>query len=95
MMARKSGPPHKLSDPSSIPHLGLASQTIMSRASLRTSLLVRCTDEEAAAIRGAAKRERRTISSYVLHAVLDRIAHQKQLEEQWRKTRPGNAPPAD
>jgi uncharacterized protein (DUF1778 family) len=52
----------------------------------RTALLVRCTGEEAEAIRQAAHRERRTISGYILHAVLNRIANQKKLEAEWQKT---------
>ena len=52
----------------------------------RTALLVRCSEEEAEAIRQAAQRERRTISGYILRAVLKRIANQKKLEAEWRKT---------
>jgi hypothetical protein len=51
----------------------------------RTALLVRCSAAEAAAIREAAKHERRTISDCILHAVLGRIAHQRELEQEWRK----------
>lgn len=51
----------------------------------RTALLVRCSEEEAEAIREAAKRERRTISGFILNAVLNRIAHQKKIEQAWRK----------
>ncbi len=40
----------------------------------RTSLLVRCTKEESKLIREAAKRERCTLSGYILNAVLQRIA---------------------
>src|SRR5579864_5302360 len=56
---------------SSIPRLGLASQTIMPQTGLRASLLVRCTAEEAAAIREAAKQEHRTISGYILNVVME------------------------
>ncbi|HZU44372.1 MAG TPA: DUF1778 domain-containing protein [Terriglobales bacterium] len=42
----------------------------------RTALLVRCTAQEAEAIRRAAKRERRSISGYVLNAVMNRLANQ-------------------
>jgi len=52
----------------------------------RTALLVRCSDEEAEIIREAAKRERRTISGFILNSVLNRIANQKKLEDTWRKT---------
>jgi uncharacterized protein (DUF1778 family) len=51
----------------------------------RTALLVRCSEQEAAAIREAAKRERRTISGFILNAVLNRIATQKRIEQAWRK----------
>jgi uncharacterized protein (DUF1778 family) len=43
----------------------------------RTALLIRCSKEEAEKIRTAAKRERRTLSGYVLHAVLNRITNQE------------------
>ena len=52
----------------------------------RTALLVRCSDEEAEIIRDAARRERRTISGFILNSVLNRIANQKKLEDAWRKT---------
>jgi uncharacterized protein (DUF1778 family) len=45
-------------------------------ASERTALLVRCTAQEAEAIRRAAKRERRSISGFVLNAVMNRLASQ-------------------
>ena len=45
----------------------------------RTALLVRCTKEEAIAIRWAAKRERRTISAFVLNAVEGRIASHRKI----------------
>lgn len=54
----------------------------------RTALLVRCSQEEAAMIREAAKHERRTISGFILNAVLNRIAHQRNLEQAWRKGGP-------
>jgi uncharacterized protein (DUF1778 family) len=43
----------------------------------RTALLIRCSKEEAEKIRAAAKPERRTLSGYVLHAVLNRISNQE------------------
>ncbi|HZE25872.1 MAG TPA: DUF1778 domain-containing protein [Terriglobales bacterium] len=43
----------------------------------RTALLIRCSKEEADKIRAAAKRERRTVSGFVLFAVLSRIANQE------------------
>jgi uncharacterized protein (DUF1778 family) len=51
----------------------------------RTALLVRCSDKEAEDIRQAAKRERRTLSGFILNAVLNRIANQKKIEAAWRK----------
>ena len=51
----------------------------------RTALLVRCSEEEAEMIREAAKRERRTISGFILNAVLNRIGNQKKIEQAWRK----------
>jgi uncharacterized protein (DUF1778 family) len=53
-------------------------------AKVRTALLVRCSDKEAEAIREAAHRERRTISGYILNAVLNRIAHQKKIVAVWQ-----------
>lgn len=47
----------------------------------RKALLVRCTLEEAKAIRNAAKREHRTISGYILHAVMGRIGHQEKMRQ--------------
>lgn len=39
----------------------------------RDALLVRCSGEEAQAIRDAAKRERRTLSGFVVNALMSRI----------------------
>jgi uncharacterized protein (DUF1778 family) len=55
-------------------------------AKQRTALLVRCSEEEAETIREAAKRERRTISGFILNSVLNRIANQQRLEQAWQKT---------
>ncbi len=46
------------------------------RKDSRTKLLVRCSTEEAQLIREAAKAERRTVSGYILHTVLQRIRDQ-------------------
>ncbi len=46
----------------------------------RSALLIRCTVEEAEAIRKAAKLERRTVSSYVLRAVTNRMNVQRRVE---------------
>lgn len=52
----------------------------------RAALLIRCGAEEAELIRSAAKQERRTLSGYVLHSVLQRIA----LQENIRRRMEGN-----
>ena len=54
-------------------------------AAVRTkagALLVRCTDEEAERIRQAAKTERRTLSSFILNAVNNRIEARERLQRQ-------------
>jgi uncharacterized protein (DUF1778 family) len=43
----------------------------------RTALLIRCSKEEAEKIRAAAKRERHTLSGYILQIVLGRITNQE------------------
>ncbi len=45
----------------------------------RTALLIRCTREEAAKIRAAAQAERRTLSGYILNAVLNRIEAREKI----------------
>ena len=44
----------------------------------RAALLIRCGKEEAEKFRAAAMRERRTLSGYVLHVILNRIASQEE-----------------
>lgn len=39
----------------------------------KTAILVRCTSEEAEMIRHAASRERRTLSGFILNAVMNRL----------------------
>jgi uncharacterized protein (DUF1778 family) len=60
----------------------------------RTALLIRCSHEEAETIRAAAKAERRTLSGYVLNAVMNRIANQQsaRLRVQLRPVRGKNSP---
>jgi uncharacterized protein (DUF1778 family) len=53
----------------------------MSDEKSRTALLIRCTTEEARAIREAARRERRTLSGFVLNAVMNRITAQHRVEQ--------------
>jgi len=57
----------------------------------RTALLIYCTSEEAERIRLAAKRDRRTISGYVMNAVMNRLAVESRIQER-RKQQPGNEP---
>ena len=47
----------------------------------RTMLLICCSCEEAERIRTAAKRERRSISGFVMHAVMTRFALEGRLQE--------------
>jgi len=54
-----------------------ASTDNSSMSSERTALLIRCSKEETEKIQTAAKRERRTLSGYVLHTVLSRISNQE------------------
>jgi uncharacterized protein (DUF1778 family) len=48
----------------------------------RSSLLVRCSGEEAKTIREAAKNERRTLSGYILYAVMSRINNETERERE-------------
>jgi len=50
-------------------------------ATNRTALLIYCTKEEAERIRIAAKRERRTISGFVMNAVMSRFVMEGRLQE--------------
>ncbi len=54
----------------------------------RTALLIYCTREEAEQIRIAAKRERRTISGFVINAVMKRLAVQSQIQQRWEQSQP-------
>jgi len=57
----------------------------------RTAVLVRCSPEEADAIRRAAKRERRSISGFILNAVMNRIANQASIQQRLTKMETGRA----
>lgn len=46
-----------------------------------TTLAIRCTPAEAEAIREAAKQERRTITGFVMNAVMTRLAYQGRLQQ--------------
>jgi len=52
----------------------------------RTALLIRCTSREADLIREAARSERRTVSGYVLNAVLQRIAVRDKTKKHFEET---------
>lgn len=54
----------------------------------KTALLIYCTREEAERIRTAAKRERRTISGFVMNAVMTRLGVWERTETR-RFERPG------
>ncbi len=45
----------------------------------KAALFVRCTEEEAARIRHGAKAERRTVSGYVLNAVMNRLEQRDKM----------------
>lgn len=45
----------------------------------KTAILIRCTEEEAQQIRQAAALERRTLSGYILNAVMNRIKIRTQM----------------
>jgi len=47
----------------------------------RTALLIRCSREEADRIRAAAKRQKRTLSAYVLRALTSRLDFEAQMEK--------------
>jgi len=51
------------------------------RNAKRTALLIRCSVEQAEEIRAAAKKQGRTISSYVLRSVSTRLNVERQMEE--------------
>jgi hypothetical protein len=67
----------------------------------RSALLIRCSREEAQKIREAARRERRTVSGYVLqlvmnHVVMNRVAQQENrrlVETRVRASTPSRAVP--
>lgn len=49
--------------------------------SKRTALLIRCSVEEADAIRAAARKQDRTLSGYVMHALKNRLKIENDLEQ--------------
>ena len=60
----------------------------MRRANERTALLIRCTQQEADAIRAAARAERRTLSGFVLNALMERIPKQMLVKTSDKATQP-------
>lgn len=58
-----------------------SAESTASRIKNQVGLSFRCSEYEAARIREAAKRERRTVSSYVLNAVMMRISNQQRVLE--------------
>jgi uncharacterized protein (DUF1778 family) len=46
----------------------------------RSAVLIRCTRREADLIRAAARRERRTVSGYVVNAVIERLTSQRERQ---------------
>lgn len=55
----------------------------------RTALIIRCTPEEAERIRAAAKRERRTISAFVVNAITEWMRTQEPQKSEVRRDHPG------
>jgi uncharacterized protein (DUF1778 family) len=47
----------------------------------RAALLIRCTAEQAAQIRDAAQGERRTLSAYVVNAIMSRIGNREKVRQ--------------
>ncbi len=62
--------------------------------SKKTAILVRCTKEEAEMIRKAAALERRTLSGFVLNAVMNRIRTREAMPA-WQQAAPRKRDAAD
>lgn len=58
----------------------------------RTALLIRCTEEEAEAIRETAKQQRRTVSAFVIRAAMNRVLAQRAVTVQRGERFLGPAP---
>jgi uncharacterized protein (DUF1778 family) len=57
----------------------------------KAAIFIRCSDEDAERIRHAAKLERRTLSGYILNAVMNRIGHpEKMLREPENRPKSSN-----
>lgn len=59
----------------------------------RTAILLRCSEEEAQAIRDAARSEKRTISGFILNAVHNRLEARKRIRERFEEISSSEAPP--
>ncbi len=68
--------------PTGLPRLSIRYRMIAKPE--RTAILVRCTKAEAELIREAARRERRTLSGYILNSVLNRIQNRERVLQGWR-----------
>lgn len=62
---------------------------IMRKHTKRTALLIRCSVEEAEAIRSAARNSGRTLSGYVLHCLNNRLRVEAQLKADFAKLAEG------
>ncbi len=60
----------------------------------RTALLIRCTKDEAARIRLEARKERRTLSGYVINALMNRIEAREKALARFEGSPQGEAPRA-
>ena len=56
---------------------------INQKAAKRAALLIRCSAEEAAAIRAAAHRSGRTLCGYVLHCLRNRLKIEAEIQAQY------------
>jgi len=56
----------------------------------RTALLITCSREEAERIRAAAQRERRSISGFVMNAVMTRFTLEERIQERREKRQLSN-----
>jgi uncharacterized protein (DUF1778 family) len=52
----------------------------------RTALLIRCSVDEAERIRRAARSERRTVSGYVMQAVMNRLSVDQRIQQMQKDT---------
>jgi hypothetical protein len=68
----------------------MGSVAMIGKSHKKTALLIYCEPEEAERVRLAAKRERRTISGYVMNAVMNRLAVESRIHE--RRKQSGDEP---